>query len=961
MSRILPVLTIVLLAAPAWAQSVVLNWNAVTEDINGQPEQILGYHVDYGTTQGGPYAFGFSTADVLTANVDDLVNGDHYYFVVKAIDTSSNESGYSNEADIVVPFEDCNNLLDDDHDGLTDCEDLECPDGTEVCDGFDNDCDGTADNHLSPPACPLQNGVCAGSTQTCAGATGWQACDASSYGSDYEQTESICDGLDNDCNNALDDNLSPPPCALQLGVCQGSIRPCNGSSGWGVCDAADYGADYEVSESLCDGLDNDCDGTTDTGLSGPACPLQLGVCAGSTQECGPGGWQACDDNSYGSDYQQAESSCDGLDNDCDDSVDEGLTAPLCPLQLGVCSGAVRTCNGAAGWSDCSAGEYGADFEIQEVTCDGLDNDCDGSDDDNLSGPACPLQVGVCAGSTQTCAGSSGWQTCDAVAYGANFETDETICDGLDNDCDGSNDEDLIGPLCVLQLGVCSGTRRVCAGAGGFVACDASVYGLDYQLDESLCDNLDNDCDGLTDEDCPCSQGEIKPCSFNEGDCLAGTQECDQNGAWGECSGVLPTGENCDGHDNDCNTIVDDLTGPDCPLQNGVCAGSTQLCGGAAGFLPCNSDAYGIDYEQEELTCDGLDNDCDGAADENLNGPVCPFQMGVCAGSRRLCAGQTGWTECDADSYGDDYEADETRCDNLDNDCDGSTDEDLVGPACPLQAGVCAGSVQRCGAQDWLPCDATDYGVDFEVEEESCDGLDNDCDGAADQGLDPPFCALQLGICSGSQRPCLGAQGFGDCGLSDYGASYQQVETLCDGIDNDCDAITDEDCPCSQAETKSCSVDEGECRVGVQDCDQDGNWGECNGVLPAEEVCDGLDNNCDGSTDENLTPTNCPLQEGVCAGALQACRGTAGWQCDAETYGANYEQEEYSCDDLDNDCDGLTDENGCGHDDGGQADAGPDLPTKVMGGCGCGNRPDSSFWYFSPLLAFIWLGRRRSRA
>ncbi|MBW1811347.1 MAG: fibronectin type III domain-containing protein, partial [Deltaproteobacteria bacterium] len=845
MSRIIPILAIVLVTTPAWSQSVDLNWNAVTEDINDQPEQILGYHVDYGTTQGGPYPLGFSTGDVLTIRVDDLVNGDHYYFVVKAIDTSLNESVYSIEADYVVPFEDCNNLQDDDYDGLTDCQDLECPDGTEVCDGFDNDCDGPVDNNLSAPGCPLQDGVCAGSTQTCAGIAGWQACDTSSYGSDYEQTETICDGLDNDCDDAVDDNLNPPPCILQLGVCQDSIRPCGGSSGWGVCDAADYGADYEVNESRCDDLDNDCDGITDTGLSGPACPLQLGVCVGSTQECESGGWQPCDDNSYGSDYETVESLCDGLDNDCDDSVDEDLVAQQCPLQLGVCSGAVRICNGAGGWSDCSGSEYGGDYEIQEVTCDGLDNDCDGSDDDNLTGPACPLQLGVCAGSTQTCAGVSGWQACDAAAYGANYEPSETICDGLDNDCDDSVDEDLTGPLCVLQLGVCADSRRVCAGAGGFVACDATVYGSDYQLDEALCDDLDNDCDGLTDEDCPCVQGETKDCSFNEGECVAGTQVCDQNGVWGVCSGVLPSDEECDGLDNDCNTVVDDLDGPACPLQNGVCVDSTQPCGGAAGFLACDADTYGADYELDEVTCDGFDNDCDDATDEDLSGPLCPFQMGVCADSRRLCDGLAGWTECDAGSYGADYEADETQCDGLDNDCDDSTDEDLIGPACPLQTGVCSGSVQRCGAQDWLPCDASDYGVDYEVDETLCDALDNDCDGETDQDLDPPSCLLQLGVCAGSQRPCNGSQGFGDCSASDYGASFQDVETLCDDLDNDCDAITDEDCPCTQGETKSCSVDEGECQVGIQECDQNGIWGDCNGVLPADEECDGLDNNCDG--------------------------------------------------------------------------------------------------------------------
>jgi hypothetical protein len=95
-------------------------------------------------------------------------------------------------------------------------------------------------------------------------------------------------------------------------------------------------------------------------------------------------------------------------------------------------------------------------------CDALDNDCSGTIDDNLTPPACN-QTGVCAGTAQACLGASGWSGCDYAANSPFYEASETLCDGFDNDCDGTAD---VGCTCLDCHGQVQNTRRQITGGGG---------------------------------------------------------------------------------------------------------------------------------------------------------------------------------------------------------------------------------------------------------------------------------------------------------------------------------------------------------------------------------------------------------------------------------------------------------------------------------------------------------------
>jgi hypothetical protein len=117
--------------------------------------------------------------------------------------------------------------------------------------------------------------------------------------------------------------------------------------------------------------------------------------------------------------------------------------------------------------------------------------------------------------------------------------------------------------------------------------------------------------------CTCRPGETSPCGSAVGECQQGTQTCQSDKTWGACIGEgLPSPEVCDTKDNDCNGMVDDdpVDAILCPKQEGVCAGKRRACVNGQYPLTCGAPDYGPTFETVETRCDGLDNDCDGRVD-----------------------------------------------------------------------------------------------------------------------------------------------------------------------------------------------------------------------------------------------------------------------------------------------------------------------------------------------------------
>ncbi len=212
-----------------------------------------------------------------------------------------------------------------------------------------------------------------------------------------------------------------------------------------------------VQDETCGAAELDCDaGLGETPAPGAPCELVRGLCRV------PGDW-ACDPDRGAVCVPSVfliEIACNGLDDDCDEAVDESdldvIGLPCVPrAAVGPCREGILECRDGA--ATCVGPLPRAE------ACNGVDDDCDDETDEQLEGPA--GEQGVCAVRQLGCMGGR-----PAVEPSLNtlpnYLAMDTLCDGLDNDCDGRVDEQVpVGPVCFLGLGVCRvpGTMS-CVGA-----------------------------------------------------------------------------------------------------------------------------------------------------------------------------------------------------------------------------------------------------------------------------------------------------------------------------------------------------------------------------------------------------------------------------------------------------------------------------------------------------------------